>query len=95
MNIVDLILNNPKQANTAIAGAMQSRVFDYLDNYQLDELSKATLGSYIRGATTSKDAARAAVKSGDYSKQTAAKSAGIALKRITGIKNAKIKLISK
>lgn len=177
MNIVDLILNDPKQANAAIADAMQARVFDYLDNYQLaeeelldeasntvtkdkngkitgwkhegdwekskpmtdkqaikkvkadtegarkwsekltkediddmdqeefdalvenfaqlDELSKETLGSYIKGANVSKDVARAAVKTGDHSKQTIAKSAGVALKRLSGIKDAKLKLISK
>lgn len=39
MNIVDLILSNPEQANSAIADSLQARVFDYLDNYQLAEES--------------------------------------------------------
>lgn len=39
MKIVDLILSNPDQANSAVADSMQARVFDYLDNYQLAEES--------------------------------------------------------
>lgn len=39
MNIVDLILSEPEQANSAVAASLQARVFDYLDNYQLAEES--------------------------------------------------------
>lgn len=115
MNIVDLILSEPEQANSAISASMQARVFDYLDNYrlaeeesideasknftkedldymdqdalvenfdQLDELSKATLGSYIKKATDSNKVATskfreigAGKSTGDLYKDTDAKTA--------------------
>jgi len=55
MNLLDLIQTDKEQAQSAIADLLQAKVFDFLDNYsldeeQLDELSKKTLGSYIKKA---------------------------------------------
>lgn len=57
MNIVDLILIEPEQANSAVAASLQARVFDYLDNYQLaeeeqlDELSQQLKNKYVKAAS--------------------------------------------
>ena len=75
MSFYELFQSDKDSAKQAIVDALNHKVFDYLDNYvledepttqvdedQLDEISKSTLGSYIKKA--SKDVKATAFNAG-------------------------------
>lgn len=46
MSLIDLISQKPDEAKEVIISALQNKVFDYLDQYSLDEVNNSTLNSF-------------------------------------------------